>query len=251
MIELAWLTIRARRRRILFLLAFAGLFLAAAVAARLFVADEHGHVNADALFFLGGYPLVSALLLLGWLLGRFPMIATLVLVAGLFRDDRDRGHARLLAVRPTSPVTLYGVRFLVLAGLALTMSAILLPVFDLLMLGTWAGPATLVLVLAQVLFFGALVALLSVWIKGDAWVALFLFLASLVWDALIQAGTLQAPAGVRAVVAFLLPPQAELLRLEEAFGTLQPIPWDAFADVAGYGLVLLALAGLSVMRREI
>lgn len=251
MIELAWLTIRARRRRILLLAAFAGLFLAAAVTARIFVADEEGHVDVDALFLLGGYPLVSALLLLGWLLGRFPTIATLVLVAGLFSDDRDRGHARLLAVRPTAPAALYGVRFVVLAGLAFTMSALLLPVFDLLMLGTWAGPATLVLVLAQVLFFGALVALLSVWVKGDAWIALFLFLAALVWDALIQAGSLQPPAGVHAVVAFLLPPQSQLLRLEEAFGALQPIPWDAFVDVAGYGLVLLALAGLSVAKREI
>lgn len=250
-LALAWLELHARRKRILALAAFAALFLAAGLTARLLVADAHGHLDADQLFMVGGYPLVSALLLLGWLLGRFPLIATLVLMAGIVSDDRATGQARLYAVRPASPQILYGTRFLVLALAAFTMSAILLPAFDLLLLGTWAGPATLVLILANVLAFGGLVTILSVLTRADAWIALFLTLAALVWNALRAASKLTVPIGVRDVVSFILPPQAAILRLEDAFGSLQPIPWDAFLYVAGYGTALLALAGLLLRRREL
>jgi hypothetical protein len=249
-LALAWLELRARRKRLLALAAFAGLFLAAGITARLLVADSHGHVDADQLFLVGGYPLVSALLLLGWLLGRFPLIATLVLMAGIVSDDRATGQARLYAVRPTSPTAIYGARFLVLAATAFAFSALLLPAFDLLLLGTWAGPATLVLILANVLAFGGLVTLLSVWTRADSWIALFLTLAALVWNALRAASKLTVPIGVRDFVSFLLPPQAAILRLEDAFGALQPIPWDAFWYVVGYGVVLLGMAGVGVRGRE-
>lgn len=250
-LALAWLELRARRKRLLALTAFAALFLAAGLTARLLVAGEDGHVDADQLFIVGGYPLVSALLLLGWILGRFPFIATLVLMAGIVSGDRASGQARLYAVRPAAPHLLYATRFLVLAAAAFVLSAILLPAFDLLLLGTWAGPATLVLILANVLAFGGLVTILSVLTRADAWVALFLALAALVWNALRAASKLTVPIGVRDLVSFLLPPQAALLRLEDAFGSLQPIPWDAFLYVAGYGAVLLLLAGVLLRRREL
>jgi hypothetical protein len=250
-LALAWLELRARQKRLLALAGFAGLFLAAGLTARLLVADDHGHVDADQRFLVGGYPLVSALLLLGWLLGRFPLIATLVLLAGIISDDRATGHARLYAVRPASPHALYGARFLVLATTAFLFSALLLPAFDLLLLGTWAGPATLVLILANVLAFGGLVTFLSTLTRADAWIALFLTLAALVWNALRSASKLTVPIGVRDFVGFLLPPQAAILRLEDAFGSLQPIPWDAFLYVAGYGAVLLLAAGILLRRREI
>jgi hypothetical protein len=119
------------------------------------------------------------------------------------------------------------------------------------MLGTWAGPATLVLILANVVALGGLVAFLSLWTRADAWIALFLALAALVWNALRESGRLTVPPGARDFVAFILPPQGAMLRLEEAFGALQPIPWDAFAYVVGYGMVLLALAAFLLRRREI
>lgn len=250
-LELALLELRARRGRLLALTAFAAVFLAAGLTARLLVADDHGHVDADQLFLVGGYPLVSALLLLGWLLGRFPLIATLVLLAGIVSNDRSTGHARIYAVRPTSPLTLYGARFLVLAATAFVLCAVLLPTFDLLLLGTWAGPATLVLILANVLAFGGLVTFLSVCTRADAWIALFLALAALVWNALRTADKLTIPIGARDFITFLLPPQAAMLRLEGAFGTLQPIPWDAFWLVTGYGLVLLTCAGIILRQREL
>jgi hypothetical protein len=250
-LALAWLELRARRKRLIALAAFAGLFLAAGLTARLLVADGHGHVDADQLFLVGGYPLVSALLLLGWLLGRFPLIATLVLMAGIVSDDRATGHARIYAVRPTSPHAIYGARFLTLAATAFVFSALLLPAFDLLLLGTWAGPATLILILANVLAFGGLVTILSIWTRADAWIALFLTLGALVWNALRSADRLTIPIGARDLITFLLPPQASLLRLEDAFGSLQPIPWDAFWYVTGYGAMLILAAGLLLRQREI
>ncbi|HEY8470629.1 MAG TPA: hypothetical protein VIL18_13345 [Longimicrobiales bacterium] len=251
-LALAALELRARRRRVLALLAFAGVFLAAALTARLMVSrGEGGHVEMDRLFEVGGYPLVSALLLLGWILGRYPLVATLVMLAGVASHDRVEGYARLYAVRPTSPHRIYAARAALLAAAAFVISAALLPVFDLIMLGTWAGPATFVLILAYVIVYGGMVALLSVWTRGDAWIALLLALLSLVWDALLRADALAIPPGVRDVITFVLPPQAAFLELEGAFGALQPIPWDAFAYVAGYGVVLWLLAAASLGRREV
>lgn len=250
-LRLAWLDVLARRRRVLVLLGFAGLFLAAGIAARLLVADEHGHVDADRLFLVGGYPLVSALLLMGWLLGRFPLIATLVLMAGIFSEDRARGHARLLGVRPIPLLQLYATRFVVLAAVAFAISAVLLPAFDLLLIGMWAGPATLVLILTYVLVFGGLTALLSAWTRADAWGALLLAVGALVWDALTRADVLLVTPGVRDVVRFVLPPQSRLLELESAFGSIEPIPWDAFVFAAGYGTVMLAIAAFALTRREL
>ncbi len=245
------LTLRARRRRLLVLGAFALLFLAAAVAARVLVSDADGHVDPDRLFMVGGYPLVSAMLLFGWLLGRFPLIATLVLMAGLASDDRRDGLARLYAVRPVSPLAVYGVRAVTLGAVAFLFCGALLPLFDLILIGTWAGPATLVLVASYVLVYGGLTALLSVWSRGDAWLALLCAIASMVWDALRRADMLTVPPGTRDLVTFVLPPQAALFELEGAFGSLQPIPWDAFLYVAAYGLVMFALAGLSLAKRDL
>jgi len=250
-VALVGLALKARGRRLAVLAAFAAVFVAAAIAVRLLTGGAHGHVELDPLFLTGGYPLVSALLLLGWVLGRFPLIATLVLVAGLVSDDRARGYARIYAVRPTSPILVYGVRLLVLLAAAFALSAILLPTFDLIMLGEWAGPATLVLILAYVLVYGGLTAFLSVWTRADAWITLLLAVTALVWDALRSAGRLAtAPPGIIEVVTFLLPPQRALFALESAFAQVQPIPWEAFAHAAGYGLLWLILAGVALMNRE-
>src|SRR5215475_9295831 len=132
-----------RKSQIVGLLAFAVLFVAAGLTARALVGQE-GHVEIGELFLVGGYPVVSALLLLGWLLGRYPLIATLVLFAGIFSSDRAEGYARMYSVRPVSFLRLYGYRVLVYLALAFLLSAVLLPLFDVIMLGKWAGPATFV-----------------------------------------------------------------------------------------------------------
>src|SRR5688500_8118708 len=137
------LFLRTRLKRILALLAFAMLFVIAGGTARAMVGVEHGHVEMGELLQVGGYPLVSTLLLLGWVLGRYPLIATLVLIAGIVSDDRTSGMSRLYSVRPTSLVGIYVRRFFAVALISFVISALLLPGFDLLLLGQWAGPATL------------------------------------------------------------------------------------------------------------
>lgn len=248
--RLAVLELLARRRRILALLAFALLFLAGAGTAAA-VAGEGGHVEMDRLFQVGGYPLISGVLLAGWLLGRFPLLATLVLLSGVVSGDRVAGHARVLAVRPGAPAVLYGLRFLVLAGLAFLLSAALMPLFDLIVLGEWAGPATLVLILAHVLVWGGLTTLLSVVTRLDAWVVLMLALVAMVWSSLNAAGMLPLAAPVADAIGFVLPPQGHLFRLEAAFADVEPIPWSAFWFCAGYGAVALLAAAALLRRRQI
>lgn len=248
--RLAGLELLARRRRILALMAFAALFLTAGVTAAT-LAGGGDHVEFDALFQLGGYPLISGLLLAGWLIGRFPLAAALVLMSGLVSHDRETGHARLLAVRPVSPTLLYGVRFLMLGALAFALSAILLPLFDLIMLGEWGGGATLVLILAHLLVWGGLTALLSTVTGLDAWIALLLALLAMVWTSLVDAGMTPLAPPIAEAITFALPPVRELFALESAFAGVEPVPWDAFWFCAGYGAVMLIVAGLVLRRREI
>jgi hypothetical protein len=249
-LRLTQLVLIERTRRIVGLIAFAILFLAAGVTARV-LAGGPEHVELGQLLAVGGYPVLAALLLLGWLLGRFPLIAVLVLVAGLFSADREAGYARLYAVRPVSFLRVYGLRFLALLIIAFLMSAILLPLFDVIMLGNWAGPATLVLVACYVVLYGSLAAFLSVFIKGEGWVALALGVTAMIWDALRRGNALaQAPPLVREVVSFILPPQGPLFRIETAFAELEPIPWAAVGYVLGYSLVLLIAAAVFLVDRE-
>jgi hypothetical protein len=244
-------TLRSLRRRIALLLAFAAVLIGSAAVARLLSAGSE-HVELDRIFELGGTTLASAFLLLGWVVGRFPMIATLVLFAGFFSADRESGLARLYRSRPVSPITLYGVRFLTLGATVFLLSIVVLPLFDLVLLGEWAGTATFVLSAAYIIAYAGLVALLSVWIRGDAWVALLLGIVAISWDALRSADLLAAvPPGGRQFVSLLLPPHGALFALESAFGNVQPVPWNAFLDVAVYGLTLTLVAGLLLRMREI
>lgn len=251
MLAVVGLTLRARRRRMLALVAFGALFLAAGVTARVIAGQQSEHVEFDRLFQVGGYPLVSALLLLGWLLGRFGMIAAFALLAGIFSSDRHEGHARLFAVRPVSPVALFLARFAALAGAAFLLTAVLMPTFDFIMLGHWAGYPTFVLIGAYVLAYGGLVAVLSVWTRGDAWIAAILAISAMIWDALRRADALPIATGARDFIGFLLPPQAALFQIETAFAQSQPVPWGAFLYAATYGLVMLTVAAMTIQYREV
>lgn len=245
------LFLRTRTRRVLGLIGFAILFVASGLIARALVGTEHGHVEMGQLFMVGGYPLVSTLLLLGWLLGRYPLIATLTLVAGIVSEDRVSGMGRLYAVRPTSLVGIYARRFLAVALLSFALSALLLPMFDVIMLRQWAGPATLILIVSYIVVYGSLCFFLSVWMRNEVWMTLALAVAAMLWDALLRGGQLaNAAPGIREVVAIILPPQGALFRLESAFGAIQPVPWDAFAYVLAYGAILFLAALASLRIRE-
>jgi hypothetical protein len=243
--------LRALRRRFAFLLGLAAILVGSAALARL-LSGGADHVEMDRIFEIGGTTLASAFLLLGWLVGRFPMIATLVLFAGFFSHDREVGLARLYLVRPVSPIAVWGVRFITLAGCAFLLSVGVLAAFDLVLLGEWGGTATFVLSGSYVIAYAGLVVLLSLLIRGDAWIALLLGVAAISWDALRSADLLSAvPAGGRQFISLILPPHGALFALESAFGNLQPVPWNAFFDVCVYGLTMLIVAGLLIRVREV
>lgn len=248
---LAGLTLRSLRTRLLLLGAFAVALLGVALTMRLLTAHE-GHVEPGRLFQMGGYPLVSALVLLGWVLGRFPLIATIVLMAGIFSHDRDNGYARFYAARPLPLLRIYGARFLLLAAIAFALGAVLLPLFDIILLGQWAGPGVLVLVAAQVIAFGGLTAFLSLFTRADAWIAALLALLALAWHALRAAGTLDAaPTLARDIISMLLPPHGALAIIEQAFAQFQPVPWMAFLYVAGYGVIWVVIGAMMMGNREV
>src|SRR6185503_10019260 len=146
----------------------------------------------------------------------------------------------------------YGTRALAYLAVAFLLSAVLLPLFDVIMLGKWAGPATFIVIVCYVLVYAALTTLLSLFFRNEAWIALVIALAALIWDALRRAHKLdQAPRGVAEVVAFILPPQGPLFRVEGAFAAVQPIPWSDVGYIVGYALVLFLAAAVLVVDREI
>ena len=251
LLALVPLALRAMRRRLLLLCAFAALLLAFAGSGRL-LSGGADHVELDPIFQLGGATLASAFLLSGWIIGRLPLIMTLVLLAGIFSQDRDTGTARLYYARPVAPLAVYGTRFLVLAFLAFAFCAVIMPLFDLILLSQWAGPATFVLVAANVIAYGTVVAVLSVWTRADAWITLLLAMLAIAWHGLRAGGLLDAvPVGGRDFVTVLLPPHGPLLALENAFGQLSPIPWGAVLNVCVYGLTMLVIAAFALGRREV
>lgn len=251
-VHFALLTLRSRARRIGGLLVFAAVFLLAALTARALTGGGEDHLDLDRLFQFGGSTLVSALLLLGWLIGRFGALAALVLLAGSFGNDHAAGHARLFAARPVSLPLLYAGRWLVLTATAFLIGVAVLPLFDLILLGHPSGWGVVPLVAAQVLVFASLTALLGTFTRADAWLALLLGIVAAIWEALRRMDFMQAAApAVREVVSFLLPPQGALYRLETAFAGAQPVPIDALLYTAIYAALLLLLAGLVLSRREL
>jgi hypothetical protein len=250
---LTWIALELGRlrRRVLWLLAFGAVFLAAAATGRL-VAGHDGHVEFDALMQLGGYPLVSVLLLTGWLVGRFPLLAVLVLMAGVYSEPRQSGLARLVEVRARSPLLLLALRITLALVLALLISLLVLVSFDVLMLGRPPGGQLFPLALANVLIYGALTALLSTVVRADAWAAAFLMILAVTWHALLRSGLLAASApGIREAVTVLLPPQGAVLQLENAFAGDLAVPVPALLFAGAYAALALLLAGVVASRREL
>lgn len=244
------LGLKEHEKRIGLLVAFAVLFIISGFITRVLVGGPEGHIEFDQLLMMGGYPVVSAVLLLGWLLGRYPLIAALVLTSGIISSDREQRYLRLYTVRPGSRIGLYAQRFLLMTAIAFVLSAILLPIFDVLMLGKWAGPGTLVLIYSYVIVYGALTTLLSVWLRADAWIALGLGMIATIWSAMGRAGILEkAPPGIREIITFVLPPQGALFAIEQAYGAEQPIPAGPVLYVTAYAVV--ALIATAVFFRDV
>lgn len=251
LLRAALLQLSAMRRRGLLLLGFVGAFLIAASSARMIAGDGTGQANLDRIFEVGGSTLASAYLLAGWAIGRFPLLAVLVLMAGVFADDRALGLARLHLTRPVSPLALYGVRVVVFATVAFLLSAALIPAFDLLLLGHME-PGAWAPTLGWIVAYGGLVAALSVWTRADAWVALLVAILATSWYLLRAGGMLDGvPIGGRQVVSLVLPPHGALLALESAFARGTSVPWNALLNTMLYGFVALLIGAAGLLRREI
>ena len=249
---LIWLELYTRRKRIAALLAFGALYLVAALSVRAIGTGDHGQVEPDELFRVGGYPLMSAFLLTGWSIGRYPLVIVLVLMAGLFSADVRAGYTRLYVASRARTLVLYGFRLLMLMLLAFAMSCILLPVFDFILLGKPSGGQLFMLVAAYVIVFGALTALFSVFTRADAWATIFIWITGMVWQALLRGGALSAlPSAVTQLISVLLPPQGALNTIEDAFANAHAVPWGAFLYVCMYAVLVLLIAGLGLTRREI
>jgi hypothetical protein len=249
---LVWLELFTRRRRVAALVAFGALYLVAAVAVRMIGMGEHGQVEPDALMAVGGYPLMSAFLLTGWSIGRYPLIIILALTAGLFSADARAGYTRLYAATRVRLLTLYGFRLALLMILAFVMSVVLIPIFDIIVLGKPSGPQLLLLVASYILVFGSLTALFSVFTRADAWCTVFVAIAAMVWHAMNRGGLLdRVPQAITQIVSAILPPQGALSSIENAFGSGQPAAWGAFLYVCMYAALVLLVAGLALSRRDI
>jgi hypothetical protein len=250
--SLAWLEIYTRRKRIGALIAFGLLYLVAGIAVRAIGTGDHGQVEPDKLMEVGGYPLISAFLLTGWSIGRYPLAITLVMIAGIISGDVTAGYARIFAATRVRLLALYGARLGMLMLVSFSISAVLLPAFDYIILGKLSGVQLYVLIAGYILVFGTLTALFSVLTRADAWCALFVWIVAIVWHSLLRAGMLaRVPSVISQLVSVLLPPMGALSSLENAFGASQAIPWGAFLYVCMYSVLVLLLAGLLFSRREI
>ncbi|HEX2187874.1 MAG TPA: hypothetical protein VHG51_03200 [Longimicrobiaceae bacterium] len=177
-------------------------------------------------------------------------LATIVLLAGFVSTDRRRGYALLYLSHPVRPLALYGLRWALAAAAAL-LAALLFLVFGQLLAwggfrGGWPG---LLLPALSVLVYGGLMATLSAALpRGDAWVALALFLPTFFPQLLVFLETALNPAGYR-LLLFLLPPH---WAFQEVYaGLLEGAPaWGAAAYAAGYGLFWLGLGALLLRVRE-
>jgi hypothetical protein len=188
---------------------------------------------------------------LGATLANYAGLAMLVLLGGFVSTDRRQGYYRLFFSHPTRPVAFYGLRWLLALGVAMLAAALFLVLgqaaawggFE----GGWRG---LWLALLSAVAYGGMIAFLSVVLpRGDAWVALVLFVFNYFWLQAVALGAQPLPPLLNELVPLLLPPQLALSDVYD--GLLRgEVAWGASAFAAGYGVFWLALAGLLLRLRD-
>ena len=178
-------------------------------------------------------------------------LSMLVLLAGFVSGDRRQGYYRLYFSHPTRPLAFYGLRWALGLLLAMAAAAVFLVLgqaaawgrFE----GGWSG---LYLALLAAVAYGGMVAFLSVVLsRGDAWVALVLFLFNYFWLQAVSLGARPLPPLLNDAVSILLPPQ---LALSDVYDGLirGEIVWGASAFAAGYGVFWLLVAALLLKLRD-
>lgn len=184
-------------------------------------------------------------------LANYAGLAMLVLLGGFVSNDRRQGYYRLYFSHPTRPIAFYGLRWLL--GLAAAMLAVTI----FLVVGQWiawgqfeGGWSGLYLAFLAALAYGGMIAFLSVMLpRGDAWVALVLFVFNYFWLQAVAMGVQGLPGLLNDAVSVLLPPQ---LALSDVYDGLfrGEIVFGASAFAAGYGVFWLLMAGLLLKLRD-
>jgi hypothetical protein len=205
---------------------------------------QHGPVPADMQADLGPHGLAASL-------SNLAGLSMLVLLGGFISTDRRRGYYRLFFAHPVSPLAFYGLRWAIALGLALLAALIFLVGGQLAawgeLRGGWSG---LGLALLSAVVYGGVIAFLSALLpRGDAWVAVVLFLFNYFWLYALSMGIEPFAAPIRQVITFLLPPQTALQDVYQGLVSGQA-EWGAAAFSAGYGLFWLVAAGLLLRMRE-
>lgn len=183
-------------------------------------------------------------------LSYFAGLSMILLLGGFISSDRREGYTRIFFSYPTSPLALYALRWLLALLLALAGATIFLVGGQLVAWGEFRGGwSGLLLALLSALVYGGLVAFLSAALsRGDAWVALFLFLPTFV-PQVFDLGLSRLPVGLRQLLLFVLPPHSALQMVWQQLldGT---VAWSGALYAAGYGVVWLILGALVLRLRE-
>lgn len=178
-------------------------------------------------------------------------LSMLVLLGGFISNDRRQGYYRLYFSQPTRPIAFYGVRWLLGLLLAMVAAALFLMIGQVAAWGQFEGGwSGLYLALLAAIAYGGMIAFLSVALpRGDAWVALVLFLFNYFWLYAVSLGVQPLPRLLNNAVSILLPPQ---LALSDVYDGLlrSEIVWGASAFALGYGVFWLLMAGLLLRLRD-
>jgi hypothetical protein len=178
-------------------------------------------------------------------------LSMLILLGGFVSNDRRRGYYRIYFSHPTSPLAFYGLRWSLAFGLSLFAATVFLVVGQLVAWGGLRGGGSgLLLALLSALAYGGLIAFLSVVLpRGDAWVAVIVYLFTFFWLQVLAVGAEPFTASIRGAISFVLPPQTAMQDVYSAL-LLGQWDWGASAFVVGYGVVWLILAALVLRVRE-
>jgi hypothetical protein len=184
-------------------------------------------------------------------LANYAGVCMLVLLGGFVSGDRRQGYYRMYFSHPTRPIAFYALRWVLGLAVALLAATVFLIVGQWIAWGRFEGGwSGLYLALLAAVGYGGMIAFLSVALpRGDAWVALVLFIFNQFWLGIAALGTQPLPPLLSDAVSILLPPQ---LALNDVYDGLlrSEIVWGASAYVAGYGLFWLLVAGLILKLRD-
>ena len=205
---------------------------------------QHGAAPEEFRLDLGAWGLAASL-------ANLAALSMLILLGGFVSHDRRRGYYRMYFSHPTRPLAFYGLKWLLGLALAVAAAAVFLVLGQLAAWGHFEGGwRGLYLALLAAVAYGGLIAFLSVVLpRGDAWVALVLFLLNYFWLQAISMGARPLPPALSQVVSLLLPPQLALADVYDGLLRSQ-VAWGASAFVAGYGLFWLVVAGVLLKLRD-